>query len=107
MMLDLILAVAGLAVTAAFVCRVDHTLWHREPVLQAINAAGGITALWVLTQAGQGMASAGEAVLLALAVLTLLLTYRHLPASQQEQQRAPQPVRSDEMRRVVGGKDTP
>jgi hypothetical protein len=103
-MLNLILAALALAIVAAFVCRVDHTLWRREPALQAVNAAGGIAALWVLTEAGQGMAAASEAVLLALALATLLMTYRFVPKRPPQPQRVPRPVHIDDMPRVAGGK---
>ena len=108
MLWDIFIAALALAVTAAYVCRVDHTLWKREPVLHAVNVAGGVAAVWVLVEAGQGRAEAGEGLLLAAALVTLLVTYRWLPQAPQQgepEQMAAQPVRSDDMRRVAGGAD--
>lgn len=106
MLWNIVLAALALAVAAAYVCRVDHTLWTREPVLHAINVAGGISAVWVLIEAGQGRAAAGEAVILAAALAALLATYRHVPkAPQAPAQGARRKLQADDMRRVAGGAD--
>ena len=109
MLWNIVLAALALAVAAAYVCRVDHTLWTREPVLHAVNVAGGISAVWVLIEAGQGRAAAGEAVILAAALAALLATYRHVPKASQTQQVPAQGTRrklqAEELRRVAGGAD--
>ena len=112
MLWNIVLAALALAVAAAYVCRVDHTLWTREPVLHAINAAGGISATWVLVMAGQGTAAAGEVVILVAATVALLVTYRLVPKPPKAKPVPSAPadhtrrkLQAEELRRVAGGAD--
>lgn len=79
MIADIILAVLALTVGAAYACRVDRLSWWQHPALMSAHAAGGIAAMWVLTESAAGSACVWDAAILAGAVALLVATYKHIP----------------------------
>lgn len=83
-MIDTLMTLAALVLSAAYVCRVDRLSWRAHPLLMALHVCGGLAAVGVL--AGSGLAGgfrAWDACLLAGAAALLAATYSRLPPAAQ------------------------
>lgn len=78
-MIDLVLMTCAVAISAAFVCRVDILSWRWHPLLMSVHVAGGVSAAWVLKRCALGVVVWSDVVLLACSALLLVATYRLIP----------------------------
>jgi len=81
-MIDTLMTIAALVLSAAYVCRVDRLSWRDHPMLMALHVCGGLAAVGVLASADGPTAM--DALLLLGAAGLLAATYHLLPPAEAE-----------------------